>query len=399
PIAAHSAGQTTLTQAYVRGGLTDLFERPDAEGNQRYLVFSGSDYARPDEGYPLSADATFWDIPADLRPEGFTAPDAVLFEGENMLVLTGDEYLARHEVTGAWTPARPVSRLWPGVERGWPGTPTAAFTVPAFSGQDAATYLFFPGSFTRVAAGAVAPYRPIRDAWGRSRNNFLADGGRVDAAFVDAGGTTFLFSGDQYVRYTGAAYRHADPGYPKPIADNLREEDAFANLPDAFEDVVAARIEAGARSVVDAVVANRRTAYLFVGGDCHVVSSTLTATYDLAGLGLGRVRNTIAERGRVDAALVDGGRTFLFGGDQYVRYSGGELSYVDEGYPRAIETSLPDELGVPTLPEQLRDGVDAAFRGADGGIRLFAGPHWVDVRRAHNRWPGHVRFPSWSRNA
>ncbi|MEV8441616.1 hemopexin repeat-containing protein [Actinosynnema sp. NPDC051121] len=381
-IAAHWAGLTSVTLAYVRGGLTYLFERPDAEGNQRYLVFSGTDYARPDEGYPLSADATFWDIPADLRPDGFITPDAVLFEGENMLVLTGDRYLARHEVTGAWMPPRPVSRLWPGVERGWPGTPTAAFTVPAFSGQDAATYLFFPGSFTRVAAGEVAPYRPIRDAWGRSRNNFLADGGRVDAAFVDSGGTTFLFSGDQYVRYTGAAYRHADPGYPKLIADNLRDEDAFANLPDAFEDAVAARIEAGAKAVVDAVVANRRTAYLFVGGDCHVVSRTLAATYDLAELGLGRVRNTIAERGRVDAALVDDGRTFLFGGDQYVRYSGGDLSYVDEGYPRAIESSLPTDLGMSApIPEQFRDGVDAAFRGADGGIRLFAGPHWVDVRQ------------------
>ncbi|MFE2756171.1 hemopexin repeat-containing protein [Actinosynnema sp. NPDC059335] len=378
-IAEHWAGLTGVTLAYVRGGLTYVFEHPDAEGAQRYLVFSGTDYTRPDEGCPLRADATFWDVPAHLRPAGFTAPDAVLFEGENMLVITGDEYLARHEVTGAWSPARPVSRLWPGVERDWPGPVTAAFTAPAAFGSDAATYLFFADRFTRVTGGAVAPTRPIRDAWGRSRNNFVAGGGRVDAAFV-AGDRTFLFSGDQYVRYTGTAYRHADPGYPKLIADNLREEDAFANLPDSFEDAVAARVEAGAGAVVDAVVANRRTAHLFVGGECHVVSRTLTATYDAAGLGLGRVRNTLAERGRVDAALVDDGRTFLFSGDQYVRYSGGDLAFADEGYPRAIETSLPRELGLDALPEPLRDGVDAAFRGADGGVRLFAGPHWIDVR-------------------
>jgi hypothetical protein len=379
-IAEHWGGLTSVTLAYVRGGLTYVFERPDADGTQRYLVFSGTDYARPDEGYPLSADATFWDIPADLRPDGFTAPDAVLFEGENMLVLTGDKYLARHDVTGVWSPARPVSRLWPGVEHGWPGVVTAAFTVPAFSGQDAATYLFFPGTFTRVAGGVVAPYRPIRDAWGRSRNNFVAGGGRVDAALV-SDGRTFLFSGDQYVRYTGTAYRHADPGFPRLIADNLRHEEAFANLPDAFEDAVAARIEAGASAVIDAVVANRRTAYLFVGGDCHVVSRTLSATYDLAELGLGRVRNTIAEHGRVDAALVSDGRTFLFSGDQYVRYSGGDLAFVDEGYPRAIETSLPADLGMSAVPEQLRDGVDAAFRGGDGGTYLFAGQYWIDVRQ------------------
>ncbi|WP_306750047.1 hemopexin repeat-containing protein [Saccharothrix yanglingensis] len=376
PIAEHWAGLTSVTLAYVRGDRTYVFEKPDAAGVQRYLVFSGTGYTRPDQGYPLRADATFWDVPADLRPDGFTAPDAVLFEGENMLVLTGDRYLVRHEVTGAWSPARPVSRLWPGVERDWPAAVTAAFTGP-----DAATYLFFPDRFTRVAAGAVAAPRPIRDAWGRSRNNFVSGGGRVDAAFVASGNTTFLFSGDQYVRYTGTAYRHADPGYPKLIADNLRHEDAFANLPDSFEDAVAARIEAGAGAVIDAVVANRRTAHLFVGGECHVVSRTATATYDVAELGLGRVRNTLAEQGRVDAALVDDGRTFLFSGDQYVRYSGGDLSFVDEGYPRAIETALPGELGIGTLPEQMRDGVDAAFRGADGGVRLFAGPHWIDVRR------------------
>ncbi|QQQ78159.1 hypothetical protein IOD16_06715 [Saccharothrix sp. 6-C] len=374
-IAEHWAGLTSVTLAYVRDGLTHVFEKPDARGAQRHLVFSGADYTRADEGYPSRVEAASWDVPADLRPAGFTAPDAVLFEGRTMLVLVGDEFLARDEDTGAWSPPRPVSRLWPGVERDWPGAVTAAFTGP-----DAATYLFFADRFTRVAAGAVAPHRPIRDAWGLSRNNFAA-GGRVDAAFVDSGRTTFLFSGDQYVRYTGAAYRHADPGYPKLIADNLRDEDAFANLPDTFEDAVAARIEAGARAVVDAVVANRRTAFMFVGGDCHVVSRALTATYDLAELGLGRVRNTLAERGRVDAALVDDGRTYLFSGDQYVRYSGDDLSFVDEGYPRAIETSLPAELGITTLPEQLRDGVDAAFRGGDGGVRLFAGPHWIDVRR------------------
>jgi hypothetical protein len=376
PIAEHWAGLTSVTLAYVRDGLTHVFEKPDARGVQRYLVFSGTDYDRADEGYPSRAEATFWDIPADLRPAGFTTPDAVLFEGRNMLVLIGDEYLARDEDTGVWSPTRPVSRLWPGVERDWPGAVTAAFTGP-----DAATYLFFPDRFTRVAAGVVAPHRPIRNAWGLSRNNFVAGGGRVDAAFVDSGRTTYLFSGDQYVRYTGTAYLHADPGYPKLIADNLRNEDAFANLPDTFEDAVAARIETGAGPVVDAVVANRRTAYLFVGGDCHVVSRTLTATYDLAELGLGRVRNTLAEQGRVDAALVGDGRTYLFSGDQYVRYSGGDLSFVDEGYPRTIETSLPAELGITALPEPLRDGIDAAFRGGDGGVRLFAGPHWIDVRR------------------
>jgi len=41
----------------------------------------------------------------------------------------------------------------------------------------------------------------------------------VTAAFV-RGEHTFLVSGDEYVRYSGADYRLADASYPKPLAGN-----------------------------------------------------------------------------------------------------------------------------------------------------------------------------------
>ena len=42
--------------------------------------------------------------------------------------------------------------------------------------------------------------------------------GTVDAAFVGLDGKTYLFSGDRYLRYTGADYSHVDAGYPRLIA-------------------------------------------------------------------------------------------------------------------------------------------------------------------------------------
>ena len=220
---------------------------------------------------------------------------------------------------------------------------------------------------------------PIPARWGNVRNAIASPGREkaVDAAFVWRGETTYLFSGDQYVRYSGPSYRYVDPGYPKSVVDDLRDEECFRNLPEAFEEVLADRLAAGEQTVIDAVLANRRTVYLFVDRYLHVVSQALEATYDLTGLG--RVRNNVADTGRVDASFVRGDQTFLFSGDQYVRYSGPEYAFVDEGYPRSIAAWLPDELGVEALPEEFHDGLDAATTGPGDRVYLFRGRQYVDT--------------------
>ena len=116
--------------------------------------------------------------------------------------------------------------------------------------------------------------------------------------------------------------------------------------------------------MIDAVLANDRTVYLFVGRFLprRVAEPRGHAT---TWRGLGRVRNTLADTGRVDASFVRGEHTFLFSGDQYVRYTGAEYAFVDEGYPRSIAASLPGELGVAALPEQFHDGIDAALADAE----------------------------------
>jgi hypothetical protein len=369
PIAEHWAGLRAVALAFTRDDVTYLFEVPDAAGTSRYVTYSGKDYSRPDDGYPATADASYWDIPDHYRPAGFTLPDAVLFEGDTMLVLTGGVCLQRDKTTGVWSYPRPLERLWPGIGR------TDGLTA-AFTGQDTATYFFFAGEFTRYHDGTFTARAQIRDRWGHSRNNFLASDGTVDAAVV-ARGVTYLFSGDQYARYSGDDYRYADAGYPRPIAGNLRTEEAFTNLPVAFDDELAERAAAGNRRLIDAVVANDRSTYVFAGGACHVVSRALSASYDLAALG--RVRNNLADGHRVDAALVTDGHTYLFSGDQYVRYAGRGYGHVDDGYPRPIATGLPDELAITALPPEFHDRVDAAFQDANVRTYLFAGKAYTRV--------------------
>ncbi|ROO87121.1 hemopexin [Actinocorallia herbida] len=357
-IAEHWAGLPDVSLAYVHDGVTSVFSFPDDDGRILYSVYSGADYSVPDDGYPAITDTSHFGA-----PDGFPFPDAVLFEGATMILLSGEDCVSYRPDTGHWSIRRPIERLWPGFARDLdaPDGLRTAFTVP-----DGATYFFYDETYTRWADGVFGPQEPIRDRWGVSKNPFLAPGGTVDAAFVWQDTYTYLFSGDRYVRYTGPGYAAVDPGYPKKTAVGLRQEPPFTNLPETFVDALDQPIQA--------VIGNDRTIHLIVGGVCHTVSPSATATYGIEGLG--QARNTIADTGRVDAAIVSGRRVYLLSGDQYVRYSTADRAYVDDGYPRSLD-DLSAELGVPALPEAFRDGVDAAFRAQDGTVYLFKGKDFV----------------------
>ncbi|MER5424776.1 hemopexin repeat-containing protein [Streptosporangium roseum] len=344
-IAEHWGGLSSVALAYHRDGTTYLFEHPGPGGMMRHLIYTGDEgaYESPDPGYPALTDETFW-----KAPDGFPMPDAVLFEGQTTVLLSGERCVQFSEVTGLWSYPRPIERVWRGF-----AVATGDRLRTAFTGADGATHFFFTETFTTYADRAFTTPVQIRDRWGRSVNPF---GSAVDAAVV-FGGHTYVFGGSQYVRYTGPSYRYADPGYPKPIVRELRREAAFAGLPESFDDVVAIH-------GVDAAVAGGRTAHLVTGHLVHAVSTSPAATYPI-GL-LGKVRNTIADRRKVDAALVRDQYTFLFSGDQYVRYTGADYLYVDEGYPRTIEGDWG------TLPAEFEDGVDAAFL-KDGKVYFFKG--------------------------
>lgn len=69
--------------------------------------------------------------------------------------------------------------------------------------------------------------------WGKVENNF-DDPEKIDAAFQDKEGKTYLFAGDQYIRYSTGEYNLVDKGYPLKIANNWQKENFPANLPQKF---------------------------------------------------------------------------------------------------------------------------------------------------------------------
>src|SRR6185295_7589895 len=83
---------------------------------------------------------------------------------------------------------------------------------------------------------------------------------------------TYLFSGRQYVRYTGTAYGEVDDGYPRDIATSLTREPRFTNL--------TVPLDGG----IDAAVADQRSVYLFTGDRCHVVSTAPYRRYSHLGV-------------------------------------------------------------------------------------------------------------------
>ncbi|WP_283133404.1 hemopexin repeat-containing protein [Rhizohabitans arisaemae] len=374
PIAAHWGGLESVALAYVHRDRTHLYGKPGPDGLVRHVVYSGTSYTAPDAGYPVTTPAVF-----PGAPEGFALPDAVLVEGTTLVLLAGKQCVSYDDRAGRWSVVRPIERLYPGFGHDLVAPDKLRSALRA---SDGATWFFFGDTCAAFRDDAFGPRAPVREHWGLSPNPFLAPGGTVDAAFVWRGQYTYLFSGDRYVRYTGPVYRNIDPGYPKPVAGNLRKEEPFTLLPEAFEDAL--------DRPIDAIVGNDRTIHVIVGGVCHTVSTAQAASFEHGSLG--RTRNTFAETGRVDAALVADRKIYLFSGDQYVRYSGSDRTRVDDGYPRAL-ADLAAELGLPPLPPDFQDGLDAAFRGPDGVIRLFKGRQCLSggtVEPVSGRW-GTVR--------
>ena len=209
--------------------------------------------------------------------------------------------------------------------------------------------------------------------WGLIRNNF-ADPERIDTAFRDAEGKTYLFSGDQYVRYSGDDYAQVDEGYPRKIAGNWAAEGLQGALPPGFETSVDASFQG-----LDG------RAYLFAGGQYAASGDAATRP---VGERWGRVRNAFLDAGRIDAAYAEDSALYLLLGDQVVRYvdcieNGGVQ--VDEGYPRRLEQHFPD------VPVEFETGIEAAFAPPGGGVQLFKDGRTVTpgdrvVRRVDRRW-------------
>ena len=395
-IAEKWGGLNTVALAFVRDDKTYLFEKADEKGNSRYLCYSTEDYSQPDAGYPQVADIDYWQIPNEYSEDigeiqqvnkDFLQVNAALFENDNMFLVTGKHYLQFNTEKDSWAYPKPLERIWRDIPF---QTHIFEKIKTAFTGKDGKTYFFSDEYYVIYDGNNFTQPELIKDDWGLIDNNFVNNGlkNKIDAAFVWQNKITYLFSGDQYVRYSTPDYRYVDEGYPKNIAKSLITEPGFTNLPEEFSYNLATRSNNETDTVIDAIVANNRNIYIFMGNHCHVVSQNLTESYDIDIIG--NLKNNIVENNKIDAAfvnIVNGFRsqTFLFSDEQYVRYSpdgydyGYETyQYVDDGYPKAIANFADNEESIQLrIDDTFKYGIDAAMTGADGNIYLFKGDKYL----------------------
>ena len=207
--------------AYVRDGVTYLFEPPDAGGNRRYVVYSGIRLHPAGPGLPADRGPRLLGRPAGVPRRG-AAPVAVLFDRDNTLYLTASQYVAaQRRVRRLVLPssagaavARPAR---------WAPRPTRC--ARAFTGADGATYFFSRDEFTRFADGAFSAPRADPAALGAGpQHHHLRRAGRPPSTpRSSGGGRPPTCSPATSTSVTpGPSYRYVDAGYPKSVVADLR---------------------------------------------------------------------------------------------------------------------------------------------------------------------------------
>jgi hypothetical protein len=206
---------------------------------------------------------------------------------------------------------------------------------PMFNGTDGSSYAFFGDEFLSSIDDQI---HQVSDQWGHREHDFGAVTA-IDAAMTE-NGSYLLFSDDKVVKYNASLEQYAgsfnfrfdspemkglqpEAGYPKPIAEH------FSDLPDQFVCDIDAALEG-----LDG------NTYLFHDDDCVTISEVGDGTNTAMAqtkTQWGIINNSIADSGTVNAAFIGlDGRTYLFSGSQYVRYSSSDYSEVDDGFPRDI---------------------------------------------------------------
>ncbi|NEQ65195.1 MAG: hypothetical protein F6K21_06795 [Symploca sp. SIO2D2] len=385
-------GLNNIALAYVWEENTYLFERPDANGSFRYLRYTKDSYERPEPGYPQVGDYSLWDIPEDYQQEGFDNIDAIFVINDTLIFISDQKFISFNLNNENWGYPQPLELIYNNI----PFNRTDFKDLKSgFVGKDGTAYFFSQECYVGYNSdNGWTEVTAIKDDWGKQTNIFS---GRVDAAWVSSEGITYLFAGNSYVRYSDRDYRYVDEGYPKAIATYLREEPAFAFMTEEFQEhldaLEAAYNSSNPSAFFNGLLDNGRGLYFFTPDVPENPDNTVLLTgspnkyvaYDIDGLG--HVDNNFTAGGYVDAAFVDieTERTYLFSGEQYIRYTGDRYRYMDSGYPKIIGESLVEELttelelNIDSLDEMYRDGIDAAFYLSDLGLVFFNKRHYLNV--------------------
>ena len=379
-------GLRHVALAYVWEEDTYLFERPDANGTFRYLRYTRDNYDRPELGYPREGDYSLWNIPETYQQAGFDTIDAIFVHDDTLIFISDQRFISFNLNTRTWGNPQPLGLLY----RGIPFNRTDFKDLKSgFVGADGTTYLFSQqcyvthSSHTNTWTNVTA----IKGDWG-VQTNILRHG--VDATWVSSDGVTYLFARDSYVRYSDRNYRYVDEGYPKAIATDLRTEPSFNFMPQEFQHHLDALETAYAQAeepfaFFNGLLDNGRCLYFFTRSTLFTSSPNQYEVHSIDGLG--HVDNNFTAGGFVDAAFVDpeNEQTYLFSGEQYIRYSADRYRYIDEGYPKIIAESLAEDLGLDHLNEIYRDGIDAAFYLSNLGLVFFNERRYLNVTTTGDR--------------
>jgi hypothetical protein len=315
------------------------------------FFFSGHGYARSDQPLLLQDIAAAW---GHVRNEfvNHGRVDAALVYAGVTYLFCEDQYI-RYSSTdytwvdegyprrfhGSWNSLEKIGRL-PSDFAVAPATLSAIATGVG----PAPDVFFFSGHEFVGPDGTGAQLRgEVKSAWSRVRNN-IQRLNRVDAALLDGQGRLYLFSADQFYLYSKADNHYTDESYPRRLSPNWAAEGNGFALPDAFEG----GISAAQRS-------SDNRLYFFGGTDYARVDAPAPVPVPIRN-DWGLVYNWIQAQNAVDAGFSDAqGNTYLFGGDQFIRYGGPDLSVVDDGFPRLIGQAWGP------LPPAFQQGIEAAF--------------------------------------
>ncbi|XOF34642.1 MAG: hemopexin repeat-containing protein [Candidatus Electrothrix sp. YB6] len=367
-------GLDNVALAYVWKEVTYLFERPDTEGRFRYLRYSEDSYERPDAGYPQTGDHGFWQIPEQYLQEGFDQVDAIFVHEDNLIFISDQKFISFDLKREIWGYPRELDLIYSGI----PFNKTNFKDLKTgFVDADGKAYFFSEQCWVYYdPAQGWSDVSYIKDSWGLQANIFDS---RVDAAYVTPEGITYLFAGTKYARYSSKDYRYVDESYPKEIATYLRSEPTFAFMTKEFQQHLDEMETDGYSPFFNGVVDNGRCVYFFTRDTLFTGSADKYAAYSIDGLG--HIENNFTAGGYVDAAFVNAEKeqTYLFSGEQYIRYTGDNYRYMDAGYPKIIAESLADELGIDSIGEDYRDGIDAAFYLSGLGIVFFNERNYLHI--------------------
>ena len=295
-------GLSNVALAYVWKEETFLFERPDAQGNFRYLRYSKDSYENPDPGYPQTGDDGMWYIPTAYKREGFDTFDTIFVHEDNLIFIQDRKFISFNLNTENWSPPQPLDLIYSGI----PFNKTDFKELKSgFIGADGTAYFWSQKCYVSYNESTRwTEVAEIKDDWGRQKNIF-SDG--VDAAWVSPGDrTTYLFKGDSYVRYSSSDYRYVDEGYPKKIPTYLRDEPAFAFMTKEFQqhldELEEAYDSANPTPFFNGLLDNGRCLYFFTHNTVFTGSPNKYVVYEIDGLG--QVENNFTLGGYVDAAFV-----------------------------------------------------------------------------------------------